>query len=231
MDLIEIKNKATAKLEETLNRVEEPNEEVVEEVVEEPIETETIEETTEQPTESVSERESALLKEISRLRASKREESFTTHLDEIPPTVEEAQEETMEVTPAEARLFTAWRNEALEELFEKYPKYRTDARAWENFVKEYSDRVPELTVAKRNKTSVTKSLFRERMERVHRSLEDGSSSAREEGKKELLKAQSAASVMGAGAAKGSQPNPEAPAQRKHLLPKKSGGFESWITKK
>jgi len=230
MDLTEINNTAASKLEEKFKSQPEPAvEEPKEEVEETPVASE--EAVEEQVTTGVSERESALLKEITRLKADRRTAVVETNLGDFAPTVDEEPEEQMDVTPAEARLFTAWRNEALEEVLEKYPQYKTDLKSWERFSKEYSDRVPELTVAKRDKIPVTKALFKDRMERVHRSLEDGSSKAREEGKKELLKTQSAAAVMGAGAAKASQPDSEKPIQKKRLLVRNNGGLQNWLTKK
>ena len=244
MDLSRITNEGAARLRKNLEKQEQPEEEKPEEKPEEKEEEKPLEdaqesevkeeETTEEETkkdDSISGRERALLKEITRLKADRRVDSVKIELDEIAPTIEEAAEETEEVTPAEARLFTAWRNEALEELVEKHPQYKTDPKLWERFAQEYSERVPELVWAKRNKVSVGKSLFRERLQRVHRALQDNTDNAREEGKKELLKAQSAADVMGAGAAKGSQPSPEKPAPKKHFIPRNAGGFDSWLTKK
>lgn len=230
MDLTKVNNDGVAKLQENLGKPEEPVEETPTEPVEE-VEEPVEEEEKEEPKEdSVSDRERALLKEITRLKSDRRAESVKIELGEITPTVEEV-EETADVTPAEARLFTAWRNEALEEIVEKYPQYKTDPKLWERFTQEYSERVPELVWAKRNKVPVSKSLFKERLARVHHSLQDNTDRAREDGKKELLKAQSAASVMGAGAAKSSQSDRDKPAQKKPFIPRSKGGFESWITKK
>jgi len=235
MDLTKVNNEGAARLREKLEKKEEEEEtpeqeEEQETPAEEP--EEVIEEVEEKQEDSMSERERALLKEITRLKADRRESAVKIDLGEITPTVTEPEEEEKaEVTPAEARLFTAWRQEALEELIEKHPQYKTDPKLWERFTQEYSERLPELVWAKRNKVSVNKSLFKERLERVHKSISDGTDSAREEGKKELLKAQSAASVMGAAAVKGTQSSSKKPAQKKRILPRKVGGFESWITKK
>ena len=238
MDLTMIKNAAVDRLATKLNKPKEtPQEEPT--VIEEAETPETpevgvkasIEETPQVEESAMSERERALLKEVTRLKAERRATAVETNLGEFTSTAEDSEEEEMEVTRAEARLFTAWRNEALEELLEKYPQYKTDSRSWERFTKEYSDRVPELIIAKRDKIPVTKTLFKERLERVHRSLEDGSVKAREEGKKELLKAQSAAVVMSAGAHKSSQTDQEKSAPKKKILIQNKGGFESWINKK
>lgn len=177
---------------------------------------------------ALSEREQALLKEIARLKKGRREESADVRLGEIAPTTEG--EEAEDVTPAEARLFTAWRDEALEELVEKYPQYKTSPKLWSQFQREYADRVPELAWAKKNGVPVSKSLFRERLMRVHKAVQDETETAREAGKKDLLKAQSAAAAMAAGSAKSSTPGTGKPLPKKNMLRPSKGGLEAWITK-
>lgn len=180
--------------------------------------------------EPLSERENALLKEISRLKKGRREEPVDTKLDEIVPTVQEEQE-AADVTPAEARLFTSWRDESLAELIEAYPQYSNDPKLWARFLQEYSERVPEVVMAKRNKLSITKSLFKDRLMRVHKALGESTDRSREEGKKDLLKAQAAASVMGAGNARSSAPGAAKPKAKENFLRRTPGGMESWKTKK
>jgi len=52
---------------------------------------------------------------------------------------------------------------------------------------------------------------------------------KEEGKKEILKNQAQAKVMASGSGKSAKQLPEQKKKtRKRVLPKKSGGFESWV---
>lgn len=241
MDLTKITNDGAAKLRESLKKDEEeestePEDTEETEATEEEEEivshetSETEEEETEEEEKEMTSRERALLREITRLKAKNREVEVKTELGEIEPTTQEKADDKVDVTTAEARLYTAWRNEALEDLIEKHPEYKTDPKLWERFTKEYTERVPELVWAKRSGVPVSKSLFRDRLSRIHRALQDDTGRAKEEGKKELLKAQSAASVMGAGAAKSSQPKTKKPA-KKPFIPRNKGGLESWINKK
>lgn len=228
-DIHKVANEGTRILREALApKPEEVVEEVAEATEEIPEEEAELEEAQEEvepaKEEAMTPKESALLREIARLKADRREQRVENSLGDIAATVEETEHE--DVTPAEARLFTAWRNEALEEFTDKNPKYKTDPKLWERFSQEYSDRVPELVFAKRKGIPVTKALFKDRLHRVHLSLGEETSQAREEGKRELLKAQSAAAVMGAGAAKGSTPT-EKLAPKKLLFSRNGGGFDAW----
>ena len=232
---------AQAKAREMAEKFAEKPEEEVEEAPQEP--TEAVEEeqpevveapVTEEPTEAVatdSLEVAALKKELARVKAKLREpevqETFATDLAEIKPTFEE--DETVEVTSAEARLFTSWRDEALEELLTEHPEYSQDAKAWARFQAEYKDRVPELVYAKQNNVPVTKKLFKERLTRVHRAINDGTLQAKSDGKAELLKAQSAASIMASGSKKGEvMTSVKAP---RRLFPKPSAGLDAWVSKK
>lgn len=212
---------------------EEPSEESEEEVVEDPVEEKTEEPTEEKEEEKPQEetktkREAALEREIARLKADRRESRVEQHLEEITPTVEE--EEEAEVTKAEARLFTAWRNEALSDLHKKFPKYTTDPKLWEKFVEEYEDRIPDLVYAKRKNIPITKEFFSERLMRVHKSVSDEKAQAKEEGKKEVLKTMSTATLMGAGSQSSQKTIPKVSA-KKSLYQRPSSSLADWITKK
>ena len=173
-------------------------------------------------------RERALLRELSRVKQLNRAAVVEPKLGGIVPNAEDEAPKA-KITPALAAVYTAWRDEALEEFVEKHPKYKTDPKLWERFSREYSELVPEIVHAERNKIPVTKALFKERIRKVHRSLGEDVSNEREEGKKELLKAQSAAAIMASGASKGSMPGAKA-APKKTLFPRNASGFDAWKTK-
>jgi len=213
-------------IEEEEEEVEKSDEET--ELTEE-VKAEDTEDTEEEEIDEPTERERALLKELARVKAKNRQEKVDIKLDEISSTVED--DEAMEVTKAEARVFTSWRQEALEDLVAKNPQYKKSPKLWAKFLEEYKDRVPELVWAKRNNVPVTKSLFKERLTKIHNSILGSSTSAREAGKKELMKAQSAASVMGAGAGKSSQPAEKTKTNQRKVLPRVNNSLDSWISKK
>lgn len=213
--------------EEVENPVEEQEEATEEEeTIDEPVEEE--EEKQEEVVEGT-EKERALLREIARLKADRREEKQKLELSEITPTSDT--EESVDVTKAEALVYNAWRNEALEEFVDKYPEYTTNPKAKERFETEYAERLPELVYAKRHNIPVTKKFFKDRFDRIHKAVSDSTVSAKESGKKELLKAQSAASVMAAGSGKGDGQDGTPKPAKKNLLLLKKGGLDSWISKK
>lgn len=184
--------------------------------------------------EALTPKEAALMKEIVRLKAERREENqevrIETQLGEVIPTVEE--KETTDISPAEARLFTAWRDEALEELIEENPQLGTSPKLWEQFKQEYDERVPELAFAQKKKIPVTKKFFKERLNRVYRSVVPDPQSSKEEGKKELLKTQSAAAIMAASAKKGQgEGGTELQPKRKVILLKRDHSLMDWLPKK
>ena len=172
-------------------------------------------------------KEKALLKEIARLKEDRRE--ARTNLGEVVPTVQE--DEQAEVTKAEARLFTAWRDEAFDEIQTKYPQYKTNPKLLERFVDEYQDRIPDLMYAKRKNVPVTKAFFMERLMRVHRAITDPTAQAKEDGKKEALKTISDATFMSAGSQGGQRINTPAPTAKRPLFQKPSSSLSDWITEK
>jgi len=229
----EMAEKFATKDEPAIEETEETQEESPEveqaEEVSQPVE----EQTEESEPEVVSDEVAALKKELARVKGKLRdrpeveEATVDMNLTEIVPTTLGAKSTV--ITPAEARLFTAWRDEALEELIEENPQYLTNPNAWKQFEAEYKDRIPELEYANKHKVPITKKFFKERLIRVHRAVSDDTSSERDAGKAELLKAQSAAQVMGAGSKKGEVTTPVQEARR--LFPKKNDSLDSWITKK
>ena len=210
---------------------EEPTEEATEEDVE-AIEEEVDEPEVEEPKEEVidqSSKEQALLKEIARLKAGRREEKIKLELSDIATTADI--EESVDVTKAEALVYNAWRNEALEEFVTLHPEYTTNPKLKERFETEYAERLPELVYAKRHNLSVTKKFFKDRFERIHKAVSDSRISAKEDGKKELLQAQSAASVMAAGSGKSEGQDGKPKPVKKNLLLQNRGGLNSWLSKK
>lgn len=184
--------------------LEETKEEEVleEEPLEADEETETKEEESEEIEEAKEEEDSskkvidALRKENDRLKADRRERKIESTFS-----VKEEEEET-KITRAEARLFESWRSEELENFLSTHPQYRDNEDLWSDFVKEYEDRLPEIQYAEKRKIPITKQLFKDRMNSIHRSLGLETDKAKEEGKKELLKAQSSASVYSSGSGAG-----------------------------
>ena len=240
---------AQKKAQEMAEKFSEPEEETVtedEEVQDEPVEVEdeVEEEQDTEPVEEVqeeveldvaaiddeSEAVAALKKELARVKGKLRQKVEVVTPAHISLDAIDSHTESKEITPAEVRLFTAWRNEALEDLIDEHPKYKSDPRQWELFKQELQDRVPELEYAKRHNIPITKKFFKERLTRVHRAISDNTVSARNAGKAELLKAQSTAQVMAAGSKKGEIPRPVKAAPRR-LFPKKSNSLDAWVAKK
>ena len=218
-----LKPKEEEEVEEPVEEQEEATEE--EEAIDEPVEEEEKQEEVVEGTE----KERALLREIARLKSDRREEKQKLELSEITPTSSE--EESIDVSKAEALVYSAWRNEALEEFVDKHPEYTTNLKAKERFETEYAERLPELVYAKRHNIPVTKKFFKDRFDRIHKAVSDSTISAKESGKKELLKAQSAASVMAAGSGKSEGQDGKPKPAKKNILLQKSGGLNSWLSKK
>ena len=168
-------------------------------------------------------RERALRLEVTRLKAERRE---TRSLNLVKG---EEGDEPEAVSKAEAIVLNAFQKEAFDEFLEKYPQYETDDSAWEKFMGEFGDRMPILDTARRNKVPVTKKLIRERLENVHRAIGLDMTSAMEDGKRDLLKAQAAAKVAGTGFAGGEQAPTQTVIPRKRVLPKTKGGLASWVS--
>ena len=227
----EMQEKLTQKPElEEVESSETPQDEPVE--VEKPQEEEVIpEEATE-----MSERErqlveetQALKRELARAKGERREQALKIELPEVSANFEE-EEKGVQVTKGEVALYSGWREEALEKFLDVHPEYTSNPRLKKAFEQECKDRLPELVYAKRNNIPVTPKLFKERFDRVHRSISDQKGKAMEEGKKELLQAQSAASVMGAASGKSSAVGGTEKPKSKFLF-KKSAGLQDWLVKK
>lgn len=164
----------------------------------------------------------ARLKEIERLKSEKRNtRNFNSLSDDKPESF----------TKAEVRVFESLRDDAFQEFLEVNPQYKDNDELWGKFLDEYQDRVSELTFAQKKKMPVTKRLFKERLESVHKSIGGSLSNPKEEGKKELLQAQSAAQIMGAASGTGEQVDLGKQPERQRLLPKKGNGFADWVKPK
>jgi hypothetical protein len=186
-------------LEEEIGEEEEVLDEVKEEEsteTEEEVKEESVEEDSKDEEPKETPRELALRKEVERLKADRRERKIDSNF------VVQEKEEEATITRAEARLFESWRAEVLDEFLDKNPEYRENEDLWSSFVREYEDRVPEVQYAEKKKIPITKQLFKERMNSIHRSLGMDTVKAKEEGKKELLKTQSTASVYASGSGTG-----------------------------
>lgn len=206
--------------------VETPEEIPEEEVIQE----EKVEEEISDRERQLLEEQRALKRELARAKSLNREQRLKLELPEISTNIEE-EEESVKVTKAEAALYNGWREEALEKFVETHPEYTTNPRLKKAFEQECRDRLPELMYAKRNNVPVTPKLFKERFDRIHRAVSDTKSVAMEEGKSELLQAQSSALVMAAGAVKGVDQNEKEQPKPKNILFKKSGDLTAWLSKK
>lgn len=193
-------------VEEVVEESQESTEEVAEESAEE------VEEVAEEP---VDEEKTALRKEIERLKAERRDrklDSFKSSDDSI--------------TKPELRMFESLREDAFREFLVANPQYEKDDGLWDKFLDEYKDRVSEVKYAQRKGVPVSKHLFKQRLESIHNSMGVKTDSAKDEGKRELLKAQSAAKIYGAASGTGEGPT-GTKTVRKRILPQSSKGLKSW----
>ena len=209
--------------------------EEIDEVVEETISDEVVEEV-EQEEQKVPEikdvdgetpKERALRDEITRLKKERREARQLTPLESKAD--DEPVEEVL-VTKSEALVYNSFQQEALDEFLEDHPHYNEDEDGWKSFLAENEERVPLVDYAKKKGVPLTKKLIRERLESVHRALGADVQGAKEEGKKELLRTQTAAQIMAASSKNGEVPPPKQPVKRS-LFKKTSNDMSSWITKK
>lgn len=172
-------------------------------------------------------KERALRAEVTRLKKERREARQLTPLESK---TEDEPDEQVPVTRSEAVIFNSFQQEALDEFLEAHPSYNEDEDGWKSFLDEYTDRVPMVDYAKKKGVPLTKKLIRERLDSIHRALGTDVQGAKEEGKKELLRTQSAAAVMAAGN-KGGEVQPEKQPAKRSLFKKQSNDMSSWITKK
>lgn len=170
-----------------------------------------------QPEEDFKAIADARLKEIERLKAEKREIRAFAPMPE----------QDTAYSKAELRVFESLRDDAFQEFLETNPQYKENETTWQKFLSEYQDRVSELEYAKRKKVPVTKRLFKERLESIHKALV-GSDVIKEEGKKELLQRQSEAQILGAAANSGNEVEMGKKPERQRILPKPGHGFSDWI---
>lgn len=170
-------------------------------------------------------RERALRLEITKLKAERRQ---ARSLDLVKG---EDDEEPATVTKAEAVLLNAFQQEAFDEFIEKYPQYSSNDDAWDKFMGEFNDRKNIVDFAKSKNTPITKKLIRERLESVHRSVGLDMSSAMEDGKREVLKAQAAARIAGTGMGSGEVANKGEQPVKRSLFKKTDNSLNSWLTKK
>lgn len=190
--------------------VEEKKEEISSEVKEEQKPVETIDDY-----KSIAE---ARLKEIERLKADKRSVRSFNPI---------AETNNDKYTKAELRVFESLREDAFQDFLDANSQYRENDTLWEKFLGEYQDRISELDFAKRKNVPVTKRLFKERLESIHRSI-GGVENLKEEGKKELLRSQSEAQILGAASGSGENVDLGNKPSRDRILPKKGHGFQDWI---
>jgi len=173
-------------------------------------------------------RERALRQELARVKKQNREARRLSPLE--AKATEEEEEEQATVTRSEAIVYNSFQDNALAEFLESHPAYAENDEAWGAFMAEFEDRVPLVEWARRKKQPLTEKLIKERLESIHRSLGSDAQTAKEEGKRELLKAQSAAAVMSAGSSTGGKA-PEPTNKPKPLFTKRDNSLSSWITKK
>lgn len=172
-------------------------------------------------------KERALREEVTRLKKERREARQLTPLESK---ADDEPTDTVLVTKSEAIVYNSFQQEALDEFLTAHPHYNEDEKEWKAFIAENEDRVPLVDFAKRKGVPLTKKLIRERLDSIHRALGADVQGAKEEGKKELLRTQSAAQVMAAGNA-GGEVQPDKQPVKQNRFKKSSNGLDSWITKK
>ena len=210
---------------------EEVLDEVVEETPTDDVEDEEVQEEQKESevkqVEGETPKERALREEVTRLKKERREARQLTPLESK---ADDEPVEEVPVTKSEALVYNSFQQEALDEFLEAHPHYNEDEEGWKLFMAENGDRVPLVDYAKKKGIPLTKKLIRERLESVHRALGADVQGAKEEGKKELLRTQSAAAVMTASN-KGGERAPEKQPVKRTLFKKSSNDMSYWITKK
>lgn len=221
MSLEKIKERATIDSEKK-------EEEVIEDVkpADEKPKEETPKEGEPAPVENETPRERALRQEVTRLKKERREARRLIPVEKTKADDDEADQQP--VTKSEATLYNAFQQEALDDFLDEHPEYGENDETWSAFMAEFEDRLPMVEWAEKKKIPLTKKLIRERLKSIHRALGSDITRAKEEGKKELLKTQSAAQIAAAGSARGVRHDIEGKAPRKRILPKKQSGFSSWV---
>lgn len=173
-------------------------------------------------------KERALREEVTRLKKERRE---ARQLVPLESKADDEPIDEVQVTKSEALVYNSFQQEALDEFLEAHPHYNDDEDQWKSFMAENEDRVPLVDYAKKKGVPLTKKLIRERLDSIHRALGADVQGAKEEGKKELLRTQSAAQIMAAGSKGGHEVQPEKQPVKQNRFKKSDTGLESWLSKK
>lgn len=225
-----IEEEETASVEEQdepAEPVEEPSQEDLDESPTEEVEKPADEEKQPKPVEGETARERALRKEVEELKRERREAQLKPR--EVPVLSVKAEDtETEEtVTRGEAIILNSLQDEAFEAFLAEHPIYRSDDKKWEAFLAEYKDRKSIVSVAKEQGKSPSKSMFKTRLESIHRSIFGGNDPDAEAQKRAKTSTRAAIALrQSQGGSPSSNTAPKAPS----LLPKPSG-ISTWVSKK
>lgn len=153
----------------------------------------------------------ALQKENARLRKKNRRLDSPEVLEESKeaPEMRVPEPQVLEPSEAQSLIYSAWQEEALEDFLESHSEYEDDG-LWKQFRTEWEDRSSIVAYAKRQGRPITRKLFMERFNSIHRSLGGDETDVRENATKDALKAHSLARIAQTGSSKGSPKGQDAP---------------------
>ncbi len=178
------------------------------------------------PVEGETPREKAMRLEIARLKRERREGVEKPR--EMPPVPETPVEETPEtVTRTEAMVLNSMQDDALQSFLDEHPIYKSDDKLWNSFLAEFKDRRSMAAIAKEQGKPVTRSMIRERLNSIHRSVVGVTNTEEQARKRARTTARAAIAVR---QSQGGAPSSTGKQKTESVLPRKSG-ISTWVTKK